>query len=199
MKNTTDKDMKNTTETYPEMVRRLIKDPQDVADSLQQDLLKADAAHMGLGLGGEVLELFDNFLEPDFKNILEEAGDVLFYTVGEWLSCRAAEPMPHLGTYEELEVTDNFQTCLLRLAHSAEIVLNYSKKYCMYNNPKFKDSDAFVQAWRETIHFTFMMARIAGYTPGEVMDANCIKLDGSRYKDGYSDAAAAKRSDKNES
>jgi peptide deformylase len=45
-------------------------------------------------------------------------------------------------------------------------------------------------------HMLYQVIDRAGFTVEEVLQHNIDKLDGKRYKDGYSDAAAQERADK---
>jgi NTP pyrophosphatase (non-canonical NTP hydrolase) len=70
--------------TYSEFVGKLVKNGQDIIDSLTPE--KADAWHMSSALCGEAGELFDAVKrwviyekDIDMENVLEELGDLEFY------------------------------------------------------------------------------------------------------------------------
>lgn len=72
-------------ESYPNFVRRLKKHPHLILDTLPQK----DAAHMLIGLYGEVGELTDAIKKNivysdklDLENVIEEMGDIEFYLEG---------------------------------------------------------------------------------------------------------------------
>jgi NTP pyrophosphatase (non-canonical NTP hydrolase) len=72
---------------HEKLVRRLAKPGQDIADEMTGS--KAHLLHMILGVSGEAGELLDAikkhviYNKPlDFKNIIEELGDLEFYLTG---------------------------------------------------------------------------------------------------------------------
>lgn len=72
---------------HQDLVRRLKKSPEQIFESFGDD--KLDMVHMMMGLSGEVGELMDTIKKHtiydqalDYKNVLEELGDVEFYLEG---------------------------------------------------------------------------------------------------------------------
>lgn len=72
---------------YEDFVASRIKDPADIADSI--DSVKANLIHMILGISGEAGELLDAvkkhtmYGKPlDIDNVIEELGDIEFYLEG---------------------------------------------------------------------------------------------------------------------
>ena len=80
--------MNKTTEPdYPDFVTRLCKPGRDILAELTPH--DAHALHMAIGVSGEAGELLDAvkksaiYRKPlDIKNVIEEAGDILFYLTG---------------------------------------------------------------------------------------------------------------------
>ena len=73
--------------TYSQFVEVLIKDPEEIRESLTPQ--KINLLHMVLGISGEAGELLDSikkyviYNKPiDLINIIEELGDLLFYIEG---------------------------------------------------------------------------------------------------------------------
>lgn len=69
---------------YSKMVRDLVKNPQEILDSL--DLTKVGALHTALGIGGEAGEVVDvikkhviNNIPLDRQKLVKELGDLEFY------------------------------------------------------------------------------------------------------------------------
>ncbi len=72
---------------YSKMVKDLVKNPQEILDSL--DLTKVGAFHMALGIGGEAGEVVDvikkhiaNNIPLDRQKLVKELGDLEFYLEG---------------------------------------------------------------------------------------------------------------------
>lgn len=73
--------------TYSQFVAKLIKDPEEIKESLTPQ--KINLLHMVLGISGEAGEILDSikkyviYNKPiDLINIIEELGDLLFYIEG---------------------------------------------------------------------------------------------------------------------
>lgn len=73
--------------TYSQFVTKLIKDPEEIKESLTPQ--KINLLHMVLGISGEAGEILDSikkyviYNKPiDLINIIEELGDLLFYIEG---------------------------------------------------------------------------------------------------------------------
>lgn len=73
--------------SHPALVRALVKDGQEIIDSLTP--LDAHILHMGVGVAGEAGELLDAikkaviYRKPiDIENVKEELGDLEFYMEG---------------------------------------------------------------------------------------------------------------------
>lgn len=77
----------NIEKDFELMVSQLAKNGQEISDSI--NAVTAHILHMAVGISGEAGELLDAIKkyviynkEPDLQNIIEELGDLEFYTEG---------------------------------------------------------------------------------------------------------------------
>lgn len=185
--------------THPNLVAALAKPGDDILNSLTGE--KTHAWHMASCIPGEAGELFTPLAgylfrndAIDFENIIEELGDLEFYTQG----LRAPFGISRAEVLTASATTgfeDDIKAALFAMPSRAADVFDTVKKWVLYNKPL--DRAALVSALGE---FQMVLETIRdhfGITLSEVLAANILKL-GVRYSGGYSDAAAQTRADKQE-
>ena len=186
---------------------------------------RANINHACIGLGGEpgeiaVLLTLKDGTDSLTTGMLEETGDAYFYarllrqelgsqyvplSIGEVLRLIASHH-PEIDAFEFTREI-NLVTGYVMLNLGVGIAVDAMKRVFIYNgqfDSKFKDRDlTFRQAGidgLQIIEFALglMLAQV-DKTRDDALEANWYKLEGSkdsRYKDGYSDAAAHARADK---
>lgn len=173
---------------YKAFVQSKLKPGKDIVDSLND--AKAHALHMAIGIAGEGIEYLEACDNDDEDNIKEELGDLLFYCQG----LRLLFPTSILdGRFDNITIIGGS-------------ILDRVKKAVIYNKPLPAPLKGSTLSLEQEICqlLTSMENAIATQvkwldtTVEALRQANAAKLD-VRYKDGYSDAAAQARADKNES
>ena len=159
---------------FEEMVRKLKKPGADILAQMTAE--KADLLHMAYGLVGELLELEMGRLRGDRKNISEECGDCWFYATG-------------------IAQNTGIEIFSAEAEDSIEQILDLVKKHVFYGQ-ELKLTELGIAlsgfcAYLKSIEMAY------GLDHGTVLDESCKKLM-KRYRNGYSDAAAKARADKNE-
>lgn len=176
--------------THPELVRALAKPGQAILNDLTPE--SAHLWHMATGLSGEVAELFEQIVVKgagDEGNILEEAGDILFYIEGldQCMTARCEHnTLPFLVGVQPRIALD-FLVC------RAGDALDLAKKRAVYNKPI--DEEAMLL----TLQFvrSYLESAIKPYniTLEQARQHNIDKLT-VRYGRTYSNEAAQLRKDK---
>ena len=164
---------------FSDMVMRLKKPGEVILAQMTPE--KMDLLHMAIGVAGELVELDKAVVNEDVPNILEEVGDVEFYMEGVRQNTGIERTNVFQGLHDEDE----------------DCVLDVVKKYCVYNKTLnlAKLHDAMVRIDHSLIN----IRHTYGITREECLEHNMQKLEKgekSRYKGGYSDAAAQARADK---
>lgn len=161
-----------------ELVKKLKKPGSDIVSQLTGESM--DVLHMAVGLVGELVELEMARAASDRKNVIEEIGDAFFYLEGMLLAIDG-----------ELEMADEAE---IRHTFGGD-VLDLAKKHAIYNQSLKRDEmlSELAGVW------CFLNGMCAAFDVKEsdVRKENVNKLN-VRYKDGYSDAAAKARADKQE-
>lgn len=176
--------------TYADMVAHLAKPGADILNTLTPE--KCHLIHMAVGISGEVAELYQAMNElrkvageapTQLKeNILEELGDVEFYFEGLCAAVGATRvPASDVADF------------LHGLVISGEI-LDLVKKHVIYNQHlRLSDLGYAIAQFESFMLSAYVATQI---TRQEALDANYAKLMTKRYPNGYTDAAAEARADK---
>jgi phosphoribosyl-ATP pyrophosphohydrolase len=170
--------------THPELVKALAKPGQAILESLTAE--GAHLQHMILGLFGEISELVEGAGRNDRKNILEELGDLYWYTQGIAQVLNVSLP-----TEDAKSMDTNAGIRIMILGGQlADIV----KRVTVYQKP---GEAARLPGALEA--FAVCLDKLAhnwGYSRQECLDANIAKLQVRYNKLTYSDADANARKDK---
>lgn len=173
--------------TRTELVKELAKPGEDIVAAMTPH--KAHMLHMAVGLMDEASELLG---ATSRTNVLEELGDAGFYFEGTLQGLPSELPNATIG-----KVDGNAHYAMNALVVAAGEVLGDIKRYAIQNKElnlvKLTQDLCVVRTHLDTI------ANAYGFTDDEIHTANYLKLKGgakARYADGYSDAAAAARVDK---
>jgi len=110
--------------TLKEMVSRLQKPGQEILESLTAE--KCNLMHHALGVAGELIEFNIAIENDDVENLIEEAGDMLFYTEGALI---AVSPY----SIETILVDNETLHEICSLNQAVEILVDTIKKHVMYN------------------------------------------------------------------
>lgn len=185
---------------YTEMVQRLAKPGQEIANTLSaQD---AHLLHMAIGLSGEAAELLTAVLNSDRENVIEELGDLRFYGTGLRVMLPllmhaplAVEELPQLAA---LEGVDQQVLAAISLVIHAGEVLDLVKNAAVYRKVYDLDKLAYhMNGIGQAILDISVIFEIGSHEP---YMHNMDKLETgerARYAAGtYSDAAAQARADK---
>lgn len=172
---------------HNEMVAALVKPGQAIIDSLTPE--KMHRLHMAVGIAGEGGELLAAIMANDMENVVEEMGDLEFYTEGlrQSYGLERSEPSLNASMIGHRVLAQGVAVVCCDL-------LDVVKKEVVYNKP----SDlAAVRDCLATFEAKLAALRdILRITREETIDANIAKL-GVRYKGfQYSDTAAQVRADK---
>lgn len=185
------------TETYEDMVARLVKPGKEILETLTPE--KVHLLHMAVGMAGEVAEML-GAISPgiDMNNMEEELGDYIFYSTGAW---QGLERVP--SEYEASKHLNTSPTVAHRLVSVAYKrtggFLDLVKKVTVYN--KATDEDVLAKALEEADLAVFALAYTLGFNLDNLKKKNQEKLStgkNARYKEGYTDQAAQERADKQE-
>lgn len=170
---------------FVEMVAHLAKPGEDLMK--EWDANKASLVHMLVGMYDEILELK---CHDSRENLIEEAGDFLFYLQGAasdlnlTLDLSDREPF----NYENLDDVYALLTTLKRHLFYNKALPQESELTRMFNNVV------------DNIYNFVSKMSWYGWAPGpqleEILDANYTKLMLKRYPNGFSNEAANQRLDK---
>lgn len=169
---------------YKDMVLGLAKDGEKV----KKDITPAEIHmwHMATGIMGETVELMSAILNADEKNVLEELGDLLFYSVGY---SKVAD-IPFSIKFNSKRDFIELKTIL----ESSGQILDSTKKICIY---KKRDVPNMEPDFLVISDFIYQTCNTYGFTIDQVREENKKKL-GKRYPNlVYSDKMAQERNDKN--
>lgn len=160
------------------MVNKLAKNPAEILCSLTP--AKCHLLHMLTGIEDEYFELNIAKHNTDKENILEELGDLLFYTEGLLM-----------GFEDELP---NFKFCPLSRDETYQLLGRFVKRHVFYEQDLVvKDLICVYQNIKEWIRFD---AAAISLTIVDVQNHNMAKL-GKRYPNfDYTDTRAKERVDK---
>lgn len=163
------------------MVRELVKSPQKLHEESTPD--KWALLHPAIGIAGEVAEIMH---ATDRDNLIEEAGDLLFY-IGDMRDAAG------IGEFTEFDTSEPMDLWAGRL-------LDAVKKVVIYGQPFDDDKQNKIANAVDAIeNHLLVMLDEAGSSWEEAIDHNLRKLKtgpNARYAGGYSDEAAAARADK---
>lgn len=195
---------------YVDMVTNLLSKPnlhgldagtvgeyEDTMKKLENDL---NLVHLALGIAGEALELS---IATDEVNVLEELGDICFYTVGAAIHLRPQLGLPFSDTHAISAWLNNTinsfkkeEKSFHNLFCSCDKAADYIKKKVFYQQKKLKNSNDDIE-WDIHRMLYDILAAINSIKPlPEVMQANMQKL-GTRYQSGkFSTEEATNRKDK---
>lgn len=172
--------------SYESRVNQLIKRGVNILPTLTP--FKCELLHIALGMT-EVLELIEGMHNADIKNVIEELGDLEFYTT---------ELFTQLDLIRVANVTPNenhFNTeSIDELINASGSVIDAIKKFVIYDNElKFDLIVSGAHAAGIALDRTIMLV---GMTRCEIRDANMDKL-GKRQPTGtYTNEAMIARADK---
>ena len=172
---------------HKDMVVRLAKPGEDILASLTPE--KCHLWHMGTGVVGEVIECLEGVMNADAENVKEELGDSLFYLEGLRNTICPERDIKDVPSDEEGLIIPEAIILVGRILDKLKKVVAYNKEVDRFD----LGNDILMMK-----HLLHQMIGRAGFTVEEVLQHNIDKLDGKRYKDGYSDAAAKERADKEE-
>lgn len=181
--------------SHPALVAALVKPGDAILETLTPE--KADAWHMASCIPGEVGELFTpvaanvfNGSPLDRENVIEELGDVEFYSQG----LRAPLGINNAVLGVSGHIYRGIEASVLRLPEAAASVFDAAKKWVIYNKPL--DLNAMVAALAGLHYLMEDIRDFYDITLDEVLATNVTKL-GIRYASlSYSDTAAQVRADK---
>lgn len=202
--------MNQIEQTHTNMVNDLAKPGAEIIVSLSPH--KADALHMAVGISGEAGELleaiihwealaesddhgpqYDHAVAANKENITEELGDLEFYLNRLHTNLDILRFIP--------DGTPNLTTMLntVDLVIATSKVLDYVKKIVIYNKDTDKCIPNILQELATVENCLEAIRHDVGVSRDQTLEHNIHKLvggDNARYKKGYSDEAAQKRSDK---
>lgn len=179
---------------YSELVAALKKPAADILATL--DEIKVDANHMAIGIAGEALELLENIDDLSMENIVEETGDLMFYSVGLSQTLGLEIEWIDKDDYDNVHDTQALADYLIDTAKAAGKVLDLVKKWTVYNKPFGADEmEAVRVALNELTDCMYAVVAFCGMSMPFVERYNKAKLT-ERYGAKYSDAAAIARADK---
>lgn len=162
---------------HQQMVRTLTKPPEAILASLTP--AKCNLLHATNGLADEYFELQIAISVNDKENILEELGDMLFYTEAFIIDVEV-EPFP---PFKPLTIEDTMQK-----------LYQITKRHIFYEQDL--DKDSLYNIYLNIKSWIQWYASQIGKTIRDVEIHNMSKL-GERYKNfEYSDKAAKERKDK---
>lgn len=191
--------------THPELVKTLVKNPIDIMSTLS--ITGIDLWHGATGVAGECGELLEGILrtsmfpnsdelEAGRVNLLEESGDIYFYTEQlvqreklelDWDSVMAYAGRQHLGP-------DRMLYHAMHVAIFGSQVLDTVKKTAIYNKPL--DTTMLRSQLTEMLKHVATLGLMFGISREQALEANIEKL-GKRYEGlKYTDKAAQQRLDK---
>lgn len=166
---------------HTQLVSNLIKDPEEILAGMTAH--KAAVLHAMLGIAGEILELDAGIRANDLDNILEEAGDALFYL-------RDARSFFPPADVSSRPVTD--------ISGVLAELLDGAKKYAIYNKSWLQVELGLSIATALADRWVVDSLRAFGFTRDEALGHNIAKLT-KRYPQGtYTDTHAHARLDKEE-
>lgn len=166
------------TKAHQEMVATLAKSGDEILNSLSP--IKCHLLHMAIGIMDEYFELQIAIKKADKENILEECGDLLFYTEGLLIDI---SPLEHPFNLKVMSQDETFQE-LARIG----------KRHVFYNQEL--DVKALYNVYENLKSWIAYHASQIGKTISEVQEHNMTKL-AVRYENfKYSDQAAKERVDK---
>lgn len=173
--------------THPEMVKKLVKDPQEIIDTLT--LKKVDMWHAATGIGGEGPELLAGFFDDPHKgvdagNVMEELGDIEFYVQQLVSNTGITRTIP--------EKAQGLSP--VKVAIACGNVLDIVKKHVVYDQEL--NEGKLTAAVAELDHAMAAIRARFHWSRDDVLDHNIEKLS-RRYKGlKYTDDAAKQRADK---
>ena len=108
-------------------------------ENLKELFWKADLAHMSLGLGSELNELFDANINQDSENTFEELGDIYWYLSNEIYLLKYKFDIPDMILNYSPEMVNNVDISKVRdLATLISINNDLIKKMFAYRKDKVK-------------------------------------------------------------
>jgi hypothetical protein len=189
--------------THPELVRALVKPPQDIISTLSQRT--TDLWHGATGVAGETGELLEglilvvtmNATVPEGRvNVVEELGDLFFYIEQicqrvpitlDWDAITAFARNQHLGP-------DSMLMYGAQCSVYGSQVLDTIKKAAIYN--KELDTPLLTTQLTECAKYAVTIGYLFGVERVEALHENIVKLS-KRYESlKYTDGAAHARADK---
>lgn len=206
---------------YNQMVRKLLKDPRAIMESMTEE--RTNILHAMLGINDEILEMMTALFNRDMENLLEELGDALFYTeaLGDQIGVSIEDIQYELNNFT-LEDLSDYPT-LVQFANdaatfakrigiynkefdNADLRLFYVKLHMLYRHvaTEFEGElrEVFVDKHYDYIQETGLKPKLMSIFE-LIQEANSIKLlkgKTARYKSGsYSDEQANARADKGDS
>lgn len=182
----------NIEQQHTEMVGKLFKDGIAIAETLTYN--KIGDLHATLGIVGETGELYFATVNDDKENVIEELGDLFFYT-DRLINSLGLKFIVADGTN-----SDTIEIIAAELMYEATELTDLIKKGVIYNQDYNIDQ---INGRMAQIHkFANMVMAHYGVDKQTVLKANMDKLIGpnGRYPDAeYSDQAAHERADKKDS
>ena len=170
---------------FVEMVAHLAKPGVDLMKEWNAN--KASLVHMLVGMYDELGELVGY---TDRENLLEEAGDFIFYLQG---AAKDLNIPLDLSNREPLKFED---------WNSVETLLTTLKRHLFYNKP-LPEVDELQKMFKDSADsiYNFVTSKIlygweSMVTFEEILEANYTKLMLKRYPNGFSNEAANQRLDK---
>lgn len=181
--------------TRPDLVRRLMKDPDDILSSM--DPFKMDLLHATIGMAGEARELMEA-MHPDA--ILTELGDCSFYfeALCQWFQTTEDALLTQFSSrqpvyYRCLEGAPPSLRAKAVVVLEAGGLLELVKKHVV-NGHEFREAEALEHMARYAAALQ-SLAVLEGFTEADVNEKLVEKL-GARYDNlVYSDSASISRED----
>lgn len=181
---------------YAEFVTSRTKDPSKIAQEMTPKA--ASLLHGAVGLCGEVGELLDAVYMGrmrDKENIVEELGDIAFYST-MILSEINIELPPASSPYVSVSINDT-ETAVCAMSVFAASLLDLAKKLAIYGDVTVLIKKHEFSHLLSSIRDLCLSVMIdVGVTEKFVLEENMKKLS-KRYENGYTDNAAKERADKN--
>lgn len=190
----------NKTISHPQMVAALVKPGADILATLTPE--KVNMLHAAVGIAGEAGELLERMIivqrrteigwrAEDRENVLEELGDLEFYTEQLWQAVRPKSTVTRI-TPANLASTMTVEDVVV---HATEI-LDTVKKHVVYNQDL--DRNKIIGLISQLDHAMAGVRRRFCFARIDVLQGNIDKLSTRYEKLQYTDEAAAARADKAE-
>ena len=176
--------------THEELVKKLANPGEEILKTLTPKAVHL--WHMATGIIGEIRELEEGYQEGDDDNIVEELGDVFFYTRG---SCQGLGINFDLIPAAALHSRDP-EYIMSKFVETGSEYHDFCKKYVVYNMRKDEHIEKLECLLNSFAGVLKTLTLSLGYSLEFIQEENISKLK-VRYEGlNFSNEAAEKRADK---